>query len=174
MKFSDIKQFITNGNWECDYSIKSFVDTIEEWEETQGLQMSPDFQRGHVWNEKQQKEYVEFLLKGGKTARVIYLNNPTWANYKNKHDFVCVDGLQRSTAIFRFVKNEIKVFGHYYDEFEGSPRMMQGIKININDLKTRKEVLQWYLEFNSGGTVHTEEELTRVREMLEEIGRKNK
>jgi hypothetical protein len=37
----------------------------------------------------------------------------------------------------------------------------------VNDLKTREEVLQWYLDLNSGGVVHTEEELNRVREMLE-------
>jgi hypothetical protein len=29
-------------------------------------------------------------------------------------------------------------------------------------------VLKWYLEFNSGGTVHTEAELNKVRKMIEE------
>lgn len=42
----------------------------------------------------------------------------------------------------------------------------QGFKINVNNLLTRREVLQWYVEFNSGGTPHTTEELDRVRALL--------
>ena len=34
-------------------------------------------------------------------------------------------------------------------------------------VKTREEVLSWYLDLNSGGTVHTEEELTKVRGLIE-------
>jgi hypothetical protein len=169
MKFSDIEQFITSGQWECDYSLPSFVKFIEENELEHGLQMNPDFQRGHVWTEKQQIAYIEFLLKGGKTARVIYLNNNQWNRFDSGEEYyVCVDGLQRATAIQRFVRCEIKAFGFYYNEFEGSPRIMQGVKININNLKTKKEVLQWYIEFNSGGTVHTKEEIDRVKSLLEQ------
>ena len=168
MKFSDIPQFTRLGSWEVDYSLQEFVDTIKKWEKSEGLEMNPDFQRGHIWNEEQQIKYMEFLLRGGKTARTIYLNHPNWqkGNELGYNDFVCVDGLQRSTSIIRFVQNEIKVFGHYYGEFEGRPRMSQGVKININELQSRKEVLQWYIEFNSGGTIHTEEEINRVKELL--------
>lgn len=171
MKWSDIPQFTRDGSWECDYSLVSFVKFIEDAEKEEGLQMNPDFQRGHVWTEEQQIKYVEFLLRGGKTARTIYLNNPNWNSRGREYpykDYVCVDGLQRYTAVKRFVMNEIKVFGLLFNEFEGSVRLTQGLRINVNDLKTRKEVLQWYLEFNSGGTVHTQEELDRVRKLLEQ------
>lgn len=173
MKWSDIPQFTRSGSWECDYSLPSFVRFIEE-EQTKGLQMNPDFQRGHVWTEEQQIAYVEFLLRGGRTARTIYLNNSGWNKMAGDDEqYVCVDGLQRSTAIIRFVKGEIKAFGYYFDEFEGSARIMQGVKININDLKTRREVLQWYLEFNSGGTPHSKEEINRVKELLDQETNKN-
>jgi hypothetical protein len=169
MKFSEIPRFTRDGSWECDYSLDKFVRQINMWVEEEGLDLNPDFQRGHIWDEQQQIAYLEFLLRGGKTARVIYLNNPNWQTKESDSytDFVCVDGLQRATSIIRFVNNEIKVFGHYYDEYEDTPRINQGVKVNINQLPTRKEVLQCYLEFNSGGTVHTEEELNRVRELLE-------
>ena len=36
------------------------------------------------------------------------------------------------------------------------------MKININDLPTRKDVLQWYLEMNSAGTPHTKEEINKA------------
>jgi len=168
MKFRDIPQFTRNGSWECDFSISSAVRQIENWDKEFGVNLEPDFQRGHVWTEEQQIAWLEFLFKGGKTSRVIYFNNPNWdKNEDNKDDMVCVDGLQRLTAIKRFINNEIKVFGYYFNEYEDTIRMISGIKINVNSLQTRKEVLQWYLDFNSGGTVHTEEELDGVKRLLE-------
>jgi len=174
MKFSDIPQCINSGSWECTYDLKSLVRTIEDWSNgidiNVKLEMNPDFQRGNVWTEYQQIKFVESILKGGaKNARVIYLNNPNWMryNYRKYEDFVCVDGLQRYTAIKRFINNEIKVFWYYYSEFEDSLRMKHDMRININDLPTRKDVLQWYLQMNTGGTVHTEEEINRVKMLLE-------
>ena len=82
-------------------------------------------------------------------------------------DFVCVDGLQRITAIQRFMNNEIKAFDTYYKDFEDKlPRDLDMI-VNVNNLKTRKEVLQWYIEMNNGGTPHTKEEINRVKILLE-------
>ena len=170
MKFKDIPQFTRGGSWECDFTLVSVIRQIEEWDKEFGVKMNPDFQRGNVWTEHQQIAYIEFLLKGGRTARVLYFNNPNWNRYEDKKDnMVCVDGLQRYTAIKKFINNEIKAFGYYFNEYEDSARMMQNtIKINVNDLQTRKEVLQWYIDFNSGGTVHTTEEIDKVKKLLEE------
>ena len=40
-----------------------------------GLQLNPEFQRGHVWTEEQQIAWVEYYLRGGKSGNTIYLNN---------------------------------------------------------------------------------------------------
>lgn len=40
--------------------------------------------------------------------------------------------------------------------------------LNINDLKTKKEVLQWYVEMNENGTPHTSQEIEKVKTMLKE------
>lgn len=75
--------------------------------------------------------------------------------------------MQRLTAIQRFVNNEIKVFGFYYNEYTDNLRINQTIKLNVNDLKTKKEVLQWYVDMNTGGTPHTNEEIERVKKMID-------
>lgn len=88
----------------------------------------------------------------------------------NKYDdFVCVDGLQRLTAIMRFLKNEIKVFGTYYQNFEDKLPTLCDVIFNVNNLKTKKEVLQWYIDINAGGTPHTKEEIDKVKKMMENI-----
>ncbi len=169
-RFQDIPQMTRAGNWECDFTFPELVKYIENEIAEQGLQMEPDFQRGHVWTEEQQIAFIEFFLRGGKTGRVIYLNNPSWnfTNKKDYNDYVCVDGLQRYTAIKRFINNEIPAFGTYYKNYEDSIRATKTMRLNVNDLQSRKEVLQWYIEFNAGGTPHSESEINRVKALLEE------
>lgn len=54
-----------------------------------------------------------------------------------------------------------------YRNLQDSPRIIEdALRINVNDLKTRDEVLQWYIDINAGGTPHTKEEIERVRAML--------
>ena len=169
-RFQDIPQFTPPGQWECDYDLPYLIKFIDELIEGRGvkqkLEINPDFQRGHVWTEAQQIAWVEFFLKGGKTRRVIYLNNPGWqGSYKG--DFVLVDGLQRLTAARRFLNNEIRVFGSLFNEYTDKMRMTcVTMKLNVNTLKTRKEVLKWYIDMNSGGTPHSSEEIRKVEALL--------
>lgn len=88
---------------------------------------------------------------------------------------VIVDGKQRLEAIRKFLRGELKAFGYYIQEFEDYKNKEGKIVLSykyelifhINDLQTRKEVLQWYLDLNAGGVVHTPEELDKVRKLLE-------
>ena len=168
-KFNEIPQFTRSGNWQCDFSPKSLVRFIDEEIDERGLQLNPNFQRGHVWTEEQQIAYLEYFFKGGKSGTVVYLNKPDW-NYTVKedayNDYVCVDGLQRITAFQRFIRNEIKVFESYYNEYTDDLRNKFTIKVNVNDLQTEKEVLEWYIDMNAGGTPHTKEEIERVKKMI--------
>lgn len=41
--------------------------------------------------------------------------------------------------------------------------------LNVNNLKSEKEVLQWYVDMNVGGTPHTNEEIERVKQMIEKL-----
>lgn len=97
---------------------------------------------------------------------------PSWNGFTPStqyDDFVCVDGLQRITAVLEFMSNEIKVFGSYYREFEDSMPSNAELFFNVNNLQTEKEVLQWYVDMNAGGTPHTNYEIERVRNMIREL-----
>ena len=102
-KFKNIKQFTTDGNYNVCYPLPSLVKYIAEEIEEMGLQLDPEFQRGHVWTEQQQIAWLEYHLRGGKSGNTIYLNNPFWHSSRQPKDgeykdYVCVDGLQRITA----------------------------------------------------------------------------
>lgn len=162
MKFSDIVPY-TEGNYRVHHSLRYFKDAIDRYIE-EGLILNPDFQRGHVWSEEQQTKFIEHLLKGGKT-NPIYLNQKGWMK-DFKGEFVCVDGLQRITACLRFLNNEIPAFGHLINEYEDKISHLINMEFVIHDLPTKAEVLKWYIELNTGGTVHTEDEINRVKELL--------
>ena len=170
-RFKDIPQFTSRGRYAVDYPMDSLVKYLDELQTEMGLQLNPDFQRGHVWTEDQQIAFIEYLLRDGQSGRDLYFNCPSWHLRvpKGEYDeFVCVDGLQRITAITRFIRNEIKVFGSYYKEYTDPIRLRNyTLRFHVNDLKTRREVLTWYLEMNSGGTPHTKEELNRVQQLLD-------
>ena len=56
-----------------------------------------------------------------------------------------------------------------YKNFEDKPRMRHTLRFNVNDLKSEKEVLQWYVDMNAGGIPHTSEEIDRVKAMIKQI-----
>jgi len=170
MKFKDIPQFTRDGNYVVNVSWRYLEETLNHYKEDFELQLDPDFQRPHVWDLEKQQRYVEFILRGGKSSRDIYFNQANWMRWKKdtdlKNPLVLVDGKQRLNAVRLFLNNEIKAFGCYFKEFEDSLHITVDFIFHVNSLYTRKEVLQWYLDLNSGGVVHTEEELDHVRKLL--------
>ena len=174
-RFKDIPQLTKFGNWQVNIPLTDVTHQIKKWEEDEyyNLQLNPNFQRGHVWTEEQQISYIEFLLRGGQPARTIYFNMPSWNGVRpltQYNDFVCVDGLQRVTSVLKFINNEIKIFGSYYKEFEDYMSLNAELIFNVNNLQTEKEVLQWYVDMNAGGTPHTNDEIEGVRRMIRELG----
>lgn len=164
MKFKDIPQLTRIGSYQTNISLNYLLECITEYQKM-GLNSCPDFQRGHVWSNKLRTQFVEFLLKGGNTNNVIYFNHPGWMR-SYEGDFVLVDGLQRLTACIKFMNNELKAFGSYFKEYEDKMYSLTGLVFNVNNLKTTKEVLMWYLEMNSGHISHSKKNLDYVRELL--------
>jgi len=142
MKFSDIPRFTKWGNWACNYDLLRIPAAIAEWQSEQNLNLTPDFQRERVWTHAQQIAYLEFILQGGKSGREILFNCPGW-NRGYTDNFVLVDGLQRLTAVTDFINNKFPVFGEYFlKDFNDSPRGYTRLIFHVNDLSTRREVLQ--------------------------------
>ena len=172
MNWRDIPKYIADGTYRTDVPLDSVDGKIRSYEERYGLDINPDFQRGHVWDERRQIAFVEHLLKGGQGSHEIRFNCPGWrTTYVGP--MVLVDGLQRVTSVRRFFSDEITAFGHRYSEFEGIyPWSAWSLSFRINDLPTRYDVLRWYLEINTGGVVHTEEQINKVRMLLEKEGQR--
>lgn len=133
----------------------------------------PDFQRGHVWTPEQRSYFVEGLIRKTAQAKVLF-NCPGWTKASADvgdipdHTFECIDGLQRLTTLQMYMRGEVEVFGGYTAaQLKGSPFDTRSFRLQISvyEFNWRSDLLQFYLDLNQGGTVHSEAELCRVREM---------
>lgn len=146
--------------------------TLEQWDSPNfgsPLILNPEWQRGHVWTQEQQISYMEFMLMGGTTGMNIYFNCSSW-NAGFDTPVYCVDGLQRLTAVLAFIRNEIPAFGTYRKDYKGKLRSLSHnrLRFNMLCLKSKRELLNLYIMFNSGGVIHKPEEIERIKKMLEE------
>ena len=157
MRFKDIPQMTPFPNYVVDVSWRYLNEWLEECKEL-ALDTDPDFQRAHVWTESQQRRYVEFILRGGRSCRELLFNCVGWRD-DYRGPFVLVDGKQRLTSVLKFLDNKLAIFdGHKFSDFEDKLNYMgPGFVVRINDLETRAEVLQWYIDINDGGVAHTSE-----------------
>lgn len=167
MKYTNWKQipkFTRTPTYAVDVAWHEVPKTLAGWE----ADLNPDFQRGHVWTREQQVRFVEFCFRGGDSGRNVFLNAPRFRlGYRD--GMVLVDGKQRVEAWAAFYRNEFALFGDTYSSDLGQLPYTEHwacARLHVNDLKTRAEVLTWYLEMNSGGTPHAESELNRVKSLL--------
>lgn len=162
MNFNDIPKLPRISTcFQLEWKYLRSVLLIEGYGERYNLELNPDFQRGHKWGIENQVEYIEFILRGGKSGKDVYFNIQD-----SELSMTCIDGLQRITAILAFLDGEIKAFNYYISEFTGTIPSHCELNINIARLGTRLEILQWYRDLNKS-VPHTKDELEKVDRMIE-------
>lgn len=184
-KICTIIGVVPKSNYGIDVSFNDIEYTLNQYKEMYDLQLNPDFQRGHVWTETHQIRFIEALLQGtiGDSGRLITFNcgdfSPNNRSTTTVKDMVCVDGLQRLTAVRRWMNDEFKIFHDIVDggvskDFFDRTRlsfksMTNGLRFQILGLEHKQDVLKYYLAFNSGGVIHSDDEINRVKKMLEDL-----
>ncbi|WP_326430342.1 DUF262 domain-containing protein (plasmid) [Stutzerimonas frequens] len=173
----DLIKPLRAARWTTDIQWADLERRLEKLGQDYGaLELNPDFQRGHVWTQRQQVHYIENCLRGVVPASslLIQFNCPEFSDDGSDSDLPdglqCVDGLQRYTAVTEFVQGRIKPFGLTVQEYVGTQfsakRMF--IKVAIHGYTRRTDLLEHYLSLNAGGTPHSDSEIERVRELLAE------
>lgn len=164
-------------DWHVGLLEKTLADLERDMLDGNGsFELEPDFQRGHVWTGAQRVAFVESLIRKTAPARLLF-NCPGWSRSTDgsgdiaDNTFQCIDGLQRLTAVRKFMAGEFTVFGGYsVAALKGSPFDLSRYRLQmaVYEFNTRAELLQFYLDLNAGGTVHALAELERVRGLLEQ------
>jgi hypothetical protein len=157
IKFRDIYKPVSYRNIDID------IEYLEEWVDHFNVDLDPDYQRGHVWTKEQREAFVGFVLQGG-SPPPIYINNL----YVKQGYKEVIDGKQRIVSLLKWLNGDIpaalstglKVWREELDHCKNLSISSREVELD------RKGVLEFYLLLNGGGTVHSEEELQRVRYLL--------
>lgn len=157
---------VSQGNFGVRETIKLLLDGE--------MTLDPEYQRGHVWSEDQQKDYMGFLLEGG-TAPSVYIRElPSPASFGVPYLEV-VDGKQRITALYMWWTGHIParlssgdlVWAKDMDIVERR-NLDRALALRVNFVRGADKDIMWiYLRLNTGGVVHSPEEIARVRSMME-------
>lgn len=163
-------------SWDVLYEANVLRST-NEYRSIHKLDMDVDYQRGHVWTKAQQSAFVGWALTGAPTPRVYLQRYDSVANASSKDYWnlpsEVIDGKQRITASWAFIAGDIPATMPngdvlWYKDFHEGERYSPNMnwKIVYVDV-TRSQRLDLYLKLNNAGVPHTEEELDRVRELLD-------
>lgn len=166
-----------------NHRIKYIDRFVRELEDEAVLNLNPEFQRGITWTEDQQTKFMESVLRGFSSheTNIIRLNDPTLAKMHNNYhselsdlprETICIDGLQRFTAMQRYMHKELKPFGLSFDEIESTYYgvLAQGLNFTVAwyDFQFEADVIEFYEALNWGGTPHSESEKNRIQPIKKE------
>lgn len=134
----------------------------------------PDFQRSFVWNQKQASEFVDSILRGLPVPSIFFYDDT------EKNRLLVIDGQQRLTSLFRFIKQKtfnekaFKLVGSIhpkwvnktYDQLEDEDReRLDDTLLNITVMRQLRPYdgqSSMYLAFqriNTGGKTLTAQEI---------------
>lgn len=178
---------VPQTDYHTDVELMDIEWRLESYTKNYNLDLNPDFQRGHVWTLDQQIAFIEAVVRNAvnTAGRTITLSCAEMGgNLKPdsdlKNTMLCIDGLQRLTALRDFVAGKFKIFqdnplpeykgGMALDDFNNSSFSLKRktIRIQIFYFQYRRDVLKYYIALNSGGTAHPTSEINRVQALLDE------
>ena len=161
----EIGEFVHHRN--VDHDMRYLSELVKDPEFPWDL--DPDYQRGHVWTLRQRELFLGHVIENGQTPLV-------WVE-EGAHGlgpYRVIDGKQRIMSFLMFIEGTVaaelsdgrKISYRDFDEIDR--RFCPSIRVALVHFGTRAEELRFYLKLNRGGSVHTDEEIDRVRALLAE------
>jgi hypothetical protein len=154
-----------------------YLDDLERSLAWHGMNMSPPYQRGHVWTREQQEAFMGHLLSGGEILPIVVQREPD-SEYAE-----LLDGKQRITAMLAWVRGEIdallldgrKINISHLEKHDRGGRKDRVVGLSRIEIRVKyinlpfEERKRFYVRLNSAGTPHTREELEAALKATEKV-----
>ena len=93
---SEVKSF-------CSFCLRA-MGVLQDMHKDNKKIVAPMFQRGKSWNKKQEKTFIDSLIKGYPVGTMLF-----YETFEvNKRTYILVDGLQRGNSIKKYMTNPTK------------------------------------------------------------------
>ena len=178
MNYDEIREKIYNSpfnrnRYRVTIQLKRAINSMMNYTHMDGSELDlhcifeavPKFQRDNdKWNTKMQSGFIENIIMGFKTDILLYEIGD-----KGYIDCNILDGLQRITAIYKFLENDLLVFGKTLTELKENG-ILRGfsdgyINLNIFTFDNEREAVQYYIDINENIT-HSNDDIIRAKDYL--------
>lgn len=170
-----VKQLVPDCTYRVDFGMLRMEAFIEQYQ----IDMDPPYQRDYVWDIHQKQKFVGALIQNPNSIPIFWFN---WKNKSHTKGAEIVDGKQRMKALLEWGQGKFEAICPCEETFhvdqldENSKRYasyMCTCKMHFVCLSPI-EVMKFYLALNSGGTIHSSEDLSKVRLAIVEANLKAK
>jgi hypothetical protein len=144
---------------------------IYKYFDDRGLDMSPPYQRGIVWTDKQKEELLTSIFNHIDIGKFVFIYN----KYESRgFKYTILDGKQKLQTIVDFYSDKFTYKGYYYSEL-GSMQQhtLLDHSISIAELQeeavTEEMILDYFIRLNTMGTPMKQEHIDKVIRMRENL-----
>jgi hypothetical protein len=145
-----------------------------------GINYSPSYQRGLVWNQSDKEKLIDSLMNGIEVGKFVLIELPFdhSKTYGGDH-YEILDGKQRLTTLIQFFENQFTYKGKLFCELSIKDqnylnRRMFSVAIGKEDEWPLERKLKYFLKLNTGGVPQSMEHLKSVETQLEKIKNESK
>jgi len=126
----------------------------------------PKFQRdNNKWSKEMQVAFIENVVEGYRPTITLFTFDSIYSKISYSRCWI-LDGLQRLTAIIKFLNGELKAFGRTYEELkEFSPIKLTGYfegYVRIYRFRSMPDVIDFYIDINKNIT-HSKEDIQKAK-----------
>jgi len=100
------------------------ITTVMDWKKKRLLIVNDEYQRGSVWNQRQEKLLIDSILRGYSIPQFYFHFIKTEADGLTSESYEIIDGQQRLNAMYRFIHNGFRLFNPQQDKRTGLPRFL--------------------------------------------------
>lgn len=172
VKWTDIRrktnseQIYKEDDLHLSYSHRSLEDIFGKVY-TFGLNLSPDYQREHVWDLDDKVKLIDSIFNNIDIGKFVYVHLE-WEDHE-LYGYEILDGKQRVTAIVEFFEDRFQYKGKYFSDLcDRDQSHFEDYGISYAEIRhvTLEQKLQYFLKLNTGGRIMDKSHLEKVQEML--------
>jgi hypothetical protein len=174
---NEILRSIQDSVPDCVYCVNIPLGRLRENLDLYKTNMCPNYQRDYVWNIEQKQNFVGAFLENCKSIPPIWMN---WVSIDhNRSHSEVVDGKQRINACLNWLDGDFEAIcpcGETVAFKDLNKVDIRNINMSVTFVWNFVElsdidVMKYYLKLNSGGTVHSADDLNKVKNMIDNLSK---
>jgi hypothetical protein len=173
-----IEHFEQDEDIYFSFQQRDIQSLIRQYLNKYGLDLDPDYQRGHVWDIDQKVNLIDSIFKNIDIGKFAVIKRP-WGPDGNRpltrKLYEVLDGKQRITTIVDYYLGRFQYKGKYYNELGyRDQRHFTYFSVSYaeSDYLTQEQKYRYFLKLNTTGTPVDPAHMDRVAGLLaEEIER---